>query len=91
MNWKKVPGVLKWIGRVEGKHVATILNHDGKWRMWVDGGEGMQEVQADTGWPGKTTKEMKKSARFAVSLLEFKIREARRLSNPLPEPPEATD
>ncbi len=73
MRWKKIPGSQKWIGYVGSHHVATILYWEGRWRMWVDGGKGFQEVNSDKGFGEQTVKEMKTKAVSALGMLQVSI------------------
>jgi hypothetical protein len=64
-KWRKVSGHNKWGAYLEGKHVATVLNYDNRWRLWVDGGNGMQEVNSEYGFGICTAGHMKALAHDA--------------------------
>lgn len=72
MKWTKVPGVQKWVGKIGKTHVATILKTD-KWRMWLDAGKGMQEVNSEQGFGIQSIREMQAKAVNAFGVLQLKI------------------
>lgn len=77
MVWRKIPGWPKWCATENRKHVATIFKSESqeRYRVWADGGQGLQEVTFPMVHTSTPLKEAKATAESALGDLRMRLGE----------------
>jgi hypothetical protein len=73
MKWSKIPGFYKWIGKLDGVHVASITPVDGEWRVWVLTPIGWSQLQNPIPESSNTTRQVKGIAEKAYEIAPSRI------------------
>lgn len=68
LKWRKYPNFPKWLGYLDGKHVATVLNPGSSPRVWVLGNGGFKELDDNLVNESLSAKDLKAIAEFAYHL-----------------------